>query len=136
MRQKRFAKIELDKERVLRYSLNAISLYEEKTGEPLAVALRELTKHSFKAIRRVIWAGLLHEDPELTEEQVGEMIEFDQIQGLVVAINSVLGTRAPAIDRPMLAESPETDPLNEPIGTDSGVSADTTSDLAMANFGT
>jgi len=65
--------IELDKPRTLRYDLNALCAIEEATGKPIAEALS--AGSSFSAMRVIIWAGLKHEDPALTVEAVGAMVD-------------------------------------------------------------
>jgi hypothetical protein len=64
--------IELDKPRTLRYDLNALCAIEETTGKPLAEAV---SSNTFSAMRVIIWAGLKHEDPALTVEAVGAMVD-------------------------------------------------------------
>lgn len=68
-----YVDVELDKPRRLRYDLNALAELEDRLGVPLdQIADVRLTIKNF---RIMIWAGLIHEDPELTEEQVGAMVD-------------------------------------------------------------
>lgn len=62
--------VTLDKERVLRLDFNALALAEEKTGRNLmsAEGWKGLTARDY---RTLIWSCLVHEDPDLTIEQVG-----------------------------------------------------------------
>lgn len=63
--------VDLDKKRTLRYGLNAMVALEER-GVSLTKASDLAKPRTFRA---VLWAGLIHEDPSLTEEQVGAMVE-------------------------------------------------------------
>jgi len=65
-------KIDLDKERTLRFDFNAMASYEEATGAN--ALLMDWAKASAKQIRALMWACLLHEDSSLTLEQVGGML--------------------------------------------------------------
>ncbi|MCG1029314.1 hypothetical protein J5S49_13535 [Virgibacillus halodenitrificans] len=75
-------KIQLDKERTYRLDLNAYfeldMLYEdkEKTYHHLEADLLNMRPY---AVRAFLWAGLVHEDPELTLEEVGKHIDVHNI---------------------------------------------------------
>ncbi|MCW2278739.1 hypothetical protein [Heliophilum fasciatum] len=78
--------IELDKPRNLRYTLNALAEIEDKLG--VNVGEMDGANLGIKAIRVILWAGLIHEDTELTETQVGEMVDFEnfaQVQEKIAA---------------------------------------------------
>ena len=70
--------IELDKDRNIRYTLNALAEIEEKLG----VKLDQLDKMEMgiKELRTFLWAGLIHEDAGLTETEVGNMVDFDNME--------------------------------------------------------
>lgn len=74
------------KERTLRYDLNAIAIL----GDRLDIRLRPgrieedlaaLGDHAFplSAPRTILWAGLLHADPELEESKVGSWVDFENV---------------------------------------------------------
>ena len=69
--------IELDKTRQIRFTLNALAELEDKLG----VSLSQLdnVEMGVKQIRTFLWAGLIHEEPELSEEAVGNMVDFENI---------------------------------------------------------
>ena len=70
-------KILLDKERKIKFTLNSLCELEDQAG----IALSDLSEvKSVKAIRAILWAGLIDEDPSLTIEQVGKLITLDKIQ--------------------------------------------------------
>lgn len=76
--QKGKISITLDKERTLRFTLNALAEIEDKLGVPLSkLAEVEL---GVKTVRTMLWAGLIHEDEELTEKQVGNMVDFGNLE--------------------------------------------------------
>jgi len=66
-------KVILDKERSLVYDFNALALIEEHYGS-LADAMEALNKGSFKAIQVFLWAGLVHEDENLSLKEVGKWV--------------------------------------------------------------
>lgn len=78
----------LDKERTLFYDLNALVNLEE-----LGVDISKLQDGvQMSHVRAILWAGLVHEDKELTLEDVGAFVTIDNInevsEKLTVAFNS------------------------------------------------
>ena len=70
--------LELEKPRSLRYGMNALVKIEEMIGRPISKL--DLEHISIKDMRTIIYAGLFHEDKNLTPEKVGELIdEFSDI---------------------------------------------------------
>lgn len=70
--------VELDRTRVLKYDLNALEAIEEKLG----VELKDMdkVKMGIKNIKAILWAGLIHEDEDLTERQVGAMVDVTNLE--------------------------------------------------------
>lgn len=66
-------KIKLDKERTILFNLNAMAEFEEVTGKSF-FSEQDLDNLTAKDVRAMLWTGLKHEDPDLTLEDVGEMI--------------------------------------------------------------
>lgn len=72
------------KERHLKYDLNAIA----EIGERLKITIRlqrfaedlMSTPLPFSALRVILWAGLRHEEPDLTPEKVGAWVDLDNMQ--------------------------------------------------------
>lgn len=65
--------IQLDKVRNFRYGMKAISIIEKKFKKPIAkVDFDNLTMEDTATI---IWAGLVHEDKNLTVEKVMDLID-------------------------------------------------------------
>jgi hypothetical protein len=81
-------KIMLDKERTIKFTLNTLIEVEDALGHPLA----ELgDKISIRAMRTLLTAGLRHEDKELTEEYVGELITMDNMKEVQEALAKAMG---------------------------------------------
>ena len=70
---KKTVTIELDKARNLRYGMNALVKIEELTGKPITKL--DLESISMKDLRIIVYAGLCHEDKELTLESAGDLID-------------------------------------------------------------
>lgn len=70
---KKTVSIQLDKERNLRYGMNALIKVEELTGRPISKL--DLDNITMKDLRTIVYAGLYHEDKDLNPEQVGEIID-------------------------------------------------------------
>lgn len=71
-------KIHLDKERTLKYRFRAIKLLEEKFDVPfgkLDKVFSDTEKLKVDDIITLIWAGLIHEEKDLTFEQVYSMLD-------------------------------------------------------------
>ncbi len=71
-------KMKLDKERILKYRFRSIKLLEEKFKVPfgqLDQVFSDTAKLSVDDIITLIWAGLIHEDKDLTHEQVFDMLD-------------------------------------------------------------
>ena len=68
-----YTPVELDKVRNFRYGMKAISIIEKKFKKPFAkVDFDNLTMEDTATI---IWAGLVHEDKNLTVEKVMDLID-------------------------------------------------------------
>lgn len=85
--------IDLDRPRVLLLNLNAYCLAEEITGRNYMKSIEDL---SFKDIRALLFAGLKHEDPNLTIENVGEMIDVNNLSVVSDALSAAFVTSMPA----------------------------------------
>lgn len=81
--------ITLDKERTLKFTLNSLVYVEEqgvdiqKMGEAKGMKLKDL--------RTLLFAGLMHEDAELTPESVGGMIDVSELSSISEALNKAFG---------------------------------------------
>ena len=72
-----FTTITLDKPRCLRYGTKATALVERKLKKPIAsIDLNALTVDDLMVI---VWAGLAHEDKELTPDKLLDIIDENDI---------------------------------------------------------
>jgi len=76
-------------ERELRYTLNSFALIEEKYGT-IDKAMEIMESGSVAAIRFALWAGLVHEDENLTEHYVGNQIELSDLEALAEKMNKAM----------------------------------------------
>lgn len=83
------------KERRLKYDLNAVAEIGDRLG--LRIRLGHFEEDlmgaplPLKALRTLIWAGLVHEDQALTEEQIGGWVDQDNIREVMERFFSVFG---------------------------------------------
>lgn len=83
------------KQRRLRYDLNAIAEIGERLGITVQLAnigqdllQREMPLKSF---RTILWAGLIHEEPELTEQEVGGWVDQDNFAEVMEGFFGLFG---------------------------------------------
>lgn len=77
------------KTRRLRYDFNAICSMEEALGSSISDLLRGLSGSvSFRDLRGMIWAGLLHENAALRQTDVGGWLQelADQGEGGIASV--------------------------------------------------
>ncbi len=93
--------ITLDKPRTLKFSVNALALFEEKNnGRSLHETMKDMQERGllFRELRLMTWVALRHEQPGLTVEQTGDIMEcsaaslFDLSAALSEAATKALGT--------------------------------------------
>lgn len=83
------------KDHEIKFDLNALAELEDKYGS-VDAAFETLDKsQSIKSMRTILWAGLLHEDENLTEREVGAMIDFSLMNKIMEALNGALGQDMP-----------------------------------------
>lgn len=88
--------IMLDRERNLRFDLNAFANLEEAFGS-IDTALKNMEQGSVKAVRAILWAALVHEDPTLTQQYIGSLLSVSELEAvaakLTEAITGVMPTQ-------------------------------------------
>lgn len=111
--------IDLDKPRHLRLDLNAMCEFERVSGKSIAEI-----GNSLRDIRIMLWAALVHEDPDLTEEGVGSFIHAGNLSLVNAALSQAFMVAMP---EPVPGVAP---PKNRrrSTGSNSGPSGATTSD--------
>lgn len=77
------------RQRELKYTLNSFALMEDRYGT-IDDAMEAMEKGSIKAVRFALWAGLVHEDSELTEEYVGSMIDLSELESIATKMNEAM----------------------------------------------
>lgn len=84
--------------RNLRYDLNALIELEETTGLDVLNddAMADL---SLKMMRALLWAGFLHEAPDLTEREVGSWITLQNMDTLTDALTRSYSAALPEADK-------------------------------------
>lgn len=90
--------ITLDKKRSLLLDLNAMVNVEEATGKNLLQG-DSLNNLSAKDLRALLWACLLHEDKELTLEQVGGMVHSGNMESIASKLTSAWEVAMPEGDK-------------------------------------
>ena len=97
------SKVELGgKERTLRVDFNALALIEERTGKSV-MNLQDFKTMKSTDIRSIVWACLVHEEPALTETEVGKMLTM-------ATLPKVLSAFTEAMTRSMRGNTPEESP--------------------------
>lgn len=77
--------IDLDKPRKLRLNLNAMIKFEETTGKDLLKGF-DPENMSLKDVRALVWCSMLNEDKSLTLEQVGDLIDLNNMQAVIESV--------------------------------------------------
>ena len=100
--------ITLDKERTLRLTLKGMLEFEKITGLSLLKGFR-LDAISLTESAALMWACLIHEDKDLTFEDVTAMVDIDNFADALTAVkqcidNSVTKEKA---DKPPLVKRPQ-----------------------------
>jgi hypothetical protein len=68
-----YTPIELDKVRNFRYGMKAVSLIEKSLGK--SVSKLDFDNLTMEDTATIMWAGLVHEDKELTPDKVMNLID-------------------------------------------------------------
>jgi len=98
-------------ERSVKFTLNAMAELEDRYGS-VNEAFRKLEEeNSVKALRCVLWAGFLEDEPEITERQVGSLIDLAYMDELMQTLGQAFERDMPdAPTQPVLVEE------NQPTG--------------------
>ncbi len=79
----------LDKPRRLRFTMSAIKKMREAFGDDALTDGIEVD-----SISKMVWFGLIHEDPDLTPEAVDDMIDLQNLEEVSAAVSEATGRRA------------------------------------------
>jgi len=88
--------INLDKSRNLIFDLNSFCDLEDKYGT-IENAMNEMQKGSIKAIRYMLYLGLLNEDETLTEKKVGKLIKIENLGEVMKSLKTAISISTPEI---------------------------------------
>ena len=78
----------------LHFDMNAFAELEEIYGS-VETALNKVGVGSIKVFRTFLWAGLIHENKELTQEDVGKMFDLSETVELKKLINEAIKNGLP-----------------------------------------
>lgn len=81
--------ITLDKPRNIVFDLNAFIELEEIYGSQQE-AVKAIQTKGLKHIRAWLWAGLVHEDKTLTQEQVGSLFSYSDPEVILEISDKIL----------------------------------------------
>lgn len=100
-------------ERTIKFTLNAMAELEDRYGS-VDEAFRQLDNNSIKAVRCILWAGLIHEDPDLTEQQVGNLIDIQYMQELMASLGEAFDADMPEPEKLPETAKPTLDGAQDP----------------------
>lgn len=100
-------------ERTIKFTLNAMAELEDRYGS-VDEAFKQLDNNSIKAVRCILWAGLIHEDPDLTEQQVGNLIDIQYIQELMASLGEAFDADMPEPEKLPENVEPKLDGAQDP----------------------
>lgn len=83
------------KERHLRFTLNALALLEEKYGSVDKAFELVQSGNSIIGLRYLLWAGLSWEDDDLTEKDVGNLIDIGYMSEMMEKLGFALDSSLP-----------------------------------------
>lgn len=83
-------------EREVRFTLNAMAELEERYGS-VEKAFEALDSNSIKAARFILWAGLMESDETLTEQQVGKLIDMNNLRDIMDSVGNMLSDDMPEV---------------------------------------
>ncbi len=93
--------VELDKTRFLRYSLKTHNQIRKEFGDDTNITGERLAK--------LLWYGLVGDDPNLTVEDVEELVDLEHLDAIVEAVSKAMGRAGKAsvvMDPPTRTGSP------------------------------
>lgn len=83
-------KVKLDKSRTLRFTNRALVMLEDESGLPITALMSEVAKGSLRSVNRLVWAGLLHSDPELRLTDVYDMVDVSRLTEIAEAVGKAV----------------------------------------------
>lgn len=99
--------IELDKTRHMKFSLNALCDLQDEYGDVIEVFTKATNEQDFKMIRKLLSVSLRDEDETLDEQQVGKMIDLQNLNYVMEKLSETLTASVPEAEG-KLAPKPRT----------------------------
>lgn len=93
-------------ERTIKFTLNALAELEDKFGSVQAAFDKLEKENSMKALRTILWSGFIHENPALTEQEVGNLIDLSYMQELVESLGDAFNYSMPEPDESPNVQNP------------------------------
>lgn len=87
MKNIKIVAINLDRERHLRFNLNSLIIIEKLTGKRFDKMGDDM---SLETLRAMLFAGLSWEDKELTVDDIGEMIDFENLEEVMAKLSEAM----------------------------------------------
>ena len=85
--------IELDgKEYTLIMDMNAMTEFEEETGKQIHAIGQDMSMKDFRAL---VWACLLHSNPEMTPQDVGKLIHIKNMMSVANKVGALYSESMP-----------------------------------------
>lgn len=91
MEKDNLATIMLDKQRTLKLDLNGLEEFERESGKTLTDLGENMSTGTMKLL---IWAALLHEDPDITPHDVGSIIHIGNLGRVKAALEDLITKNA------------------------------------------
>ncbi|WP_146876846.1 hypothetical protein [Bacillus subtilis] len=82
----------LDKERKLAFPLMALIRLKKEHGIVMADLKDKEKASDVEVILAIIWAGLIHEQPDLSYEELGYMIDISELPAISEKLSEVFGS--------------------------------------------
>lgn len=110
-------RIELDKVRHLRFDATAFARLKERGYRLAALTAQEM---DIAVTRDLLWAGLLHEDPVLSPDEVGHWFTLRDLDRLAPALAEALRLAMPERPPAGAEASEEANPPTPSLATTTG----------------
>jgi hypothetical protein len=112
--------IELDRVRRVRFTLNTIINLEDKFGQPFAEIFPGERAYTFRETRTILTEALRDDDPEITEEAAGKLMDMRTLPIITEAFGRALSASMPEPDSknaiPAGGIAPSPGPISGPTG--------------------
>lgn len=108
--------IKLDKTRRLKYTLKGVRILTKKYGsvqkavQSLQKFNGEINEELIDNLSMLLFAGLVHEDPDLTQDDVENMIDLRYLNSLPALINTAMSDNLPQDTEPNELGNEQTQP--------------------------